>query len=151
MLKNQWGKIGANIEIKSYSLSELKKIIKERDYESLLFGEALGLIPDLFPFWHSSQKEIPGLNLSNYENKKADNLLTEIRQTLDNEERKEKLESLQDIIIEDIPAIFLYNPNYYHFLSNKTKGVSKELKILDPSKRFLNIENWYTQTRRTWK
>ena len=151
LLKNQWEKIDINIEIKSYSLSELKKIIKERDYESLLFGEALGLIPDLFPFWHSSQKKVPGSNLSSYENKKVDTLLTEIRQTLDAEERKEKLESLQDIIIEDIPAIFLYNPNYYHFLSNKIKGVSKELKILDPSKRFLNMKNWYLQTKRVWR
>ena len=151
LLKNQWEKVDVNIEIKSYPLSELKKIIKERDYESLLFGEALGLIPDLFPFWHSSQKDVLGSNLSNYENKKADTLLTEIRQTLDENERKEKLEKLQDIIVEDIPAIFLYNPNYCHFLSNKIKGISKELKILDPSKRFVNIENWYLQTRRVWK
>lgn len=150
-LKNQWGKIGVSIEIKSYPLSELKQIIKERNYESLLFGEALGLIPDLFPFWHSSQKEIPGLNLSSYENEKADTLLTEIRQTLDENKRKEKLEKLQDTIIEDVPAIFLYNPSYYHFLSKRIKGISKELKILDPSKRFTNIENWYLQTKRVWR
>ena len=150
LLKNQWEKIGADVEIKAYSLSELKKIIKERDYESLLFGEILGLIPDPFPFWHSTQKS-PGSNLSNYENEKADTLLTEIRKTSDSSERKEKLEKLQDIIIEDVPAIFLYNPNYYHLLSNKIKGNSEQFKISDPSRRFLNIEQWYIETKRVWK
>jgi len=34
-LKEQWGKIGADIEIKTYSLSELKKIIKERNEKAI--------------------------------------------------------------------------------------------------------------------
>ena len=39
---------------------------------ALLFGQVLGIIPDPFPFWHSSQKIYPGLNLSGYSNKKVD-------------------------------------------------------------------------------
>ncbi len=149
ILKSQWEKIGAVVEANALDISELKPVIKERNYESLLFGEVLGSIPDPFPFWHSSQKADPGLNLSSYENKDVDKLLKEARETLDGEKRKEKLESLQDILINDAPAIFLYSPDYVYIISSKVKGV-EDKKIVDPAKRFLNIEGWYVKTKRVW-
>jgi len=149
ILKSQWEKIGAVVEANALDISELKPVIKERNYESLLFGEVLGSIPDPFPFWHSSQKADPGLNLSSYENKDVDKLLKEARETLDGEKRKEKLESLQDILISDAPAIFLYSPDYVYIISSKVKGV-EDKKIVDPAKRFLNIEGWYVKTKRVW-
>lgn len=151
LLKEQWKKIGADIEVKTYDVSALEKdIIKPRNYDMLLFGEVLGLIPDPFPFWHSSQKKDPGLNLSYYENKNVDKLLEEARQNLNDSERKEKLEKFQDLLIEDAPAVFLYNPDYSHLVSKKIKGIESKI-ISDPSERFLEIENWYIKTKRTWK
>ena len=150
LLKTQWEEIGASVEIEALGISELKIIIKERNYDSLLFGEVLGAIPDPFTFWHSSQKNDPGLNLTGYENKDVDKLLKEARETLDESMRKEKYETFQDILIEDAPCIFLYSPDYLYLVSNKVKGIDTE-KIIDPAKRFSNIENWYTQTHRTWK
>jgi len=150
LLKTQWEEIGASVEIEVLDISELKVIIKERNYDSLLFGEVLGTIPDPFTFWHSSQKNDPGLNLTGYENKDVDKLLKEARETLDENVRKEKYETFQDILIEDTPCIFLYSPDYLYLISNKIKGVDTE-KIIDPAKRFSNIENWYTQTHRIWK
>ena len=72
------------MEIKKVSLSEFQTdVLANRNFELLLFGEALGVIPDPFPFWHSSQKEYPGLNISSYQSKKADEFLEDARQTLD--------------------------------------------------------------------
>ncbi len=150
LLKTQWEEIGASVEIEILDISELKPIIKERNYDSLLFGEVLGALPDPFTFWHSSQKNDPGLNLAGYENKEVDKLLKEARETLDENTRKEKYEKFQDILIEDAPSVFLYSPDYLYLVSNKVKGVDTE-KIVDPAKRFSNIENWYIQTRRAWK
>jgi len=151
LLKNQWESLGAEVEIKTIDISQLEKeIIKPRNYEALLFGEALGLIPDPFPFWHSSQKKDPGLNLANFENKFADNLLKEARQTLNPEIRAEKLASFQDILIDEVPAVFLYNPDFIYLVSKEIKGINEKI-IVDPSKRFSNIENWYIKTKRAWK
>ena len=110
----------------------------------------LGAVPDPFPFWHSLQKKDPGLNLAAYQNKKADKLLEEIRQTNDGTERKEKLEQFQDILIEDAPAVFLYNPDSVYFVSKELKGINSGI-MTEPAKRFANIENWYTKTKRVWK
>ena len=151
LLKNQWKELGVEIEVKSYPVSQLEKErIKPRDYEMLLFGESLGIIPDPFPFWHSSQKKDPGLNLTGYKNKNADKLLEEARTNLDPKIRAKKLQEFQEILIEDLPCLFLFSPDYLYFISTEVKGVGEGV-IVEPSKRFLNIENWYTKEKRVWK
>ena len=150
LLKDYWQKVGVAVDVKAVEISELKSIIKERNYDALLYGEALGNEPDLYPFWHSSQKNDPGLNLSEYENKDIDVLLKDARETLDSSEKQTKYEKLQDIIIEEAPALFLYNPDYIYWVSVKIKGL-ETTKIVDPAKRFSNIENWFIKTKRVWK
>ncbi len=151
LLKLQWEKLGAEIEIKTFGVSTLEsEIIKPRNYSALLFGEVLGYTPDPFPFWHSSQKIEPGLNLARYENKNCDKLLEEARESGEEDIRKEKLEEFQNLLIEDAPCVFLYNPDYLYLVSNEIKGIDKKI-IVDPSKRFSGIENWYIKTKRAWK
>jgi len=155
-LKSQWESLGAEVDIKTFdtSTSELelkfeREVIKPRNYEMLLFGEVLGAIPDPFPFWHSSQKKDPGLNLAGEENKECDKLLEEARQSLDEAERKEKLENFQNFLIEDAPVIFLYNPDYLYLVSKEIKGINAKI-ITNPSKRFIGIEDWFLKTKRAW-
>jgi len=151
LIKEQWKLLGVNLEIKTFDISSLEEeIIKPRNYEMLLFGEVLTSIPDLFPFWHSSQVKDPGLNLAGYQNKKADILLEETRRTLDEKERKEALEKFQNILIEDAPVIFLYRPDYLYLVSKEIKGLNVKI-ITDSAKRFSGIENWYIETKRAWK
>lgn len=150
LLKKQWKSLGAEVEIKTFDFKDLEReVIKLRNYEALLFGQVLGKIPDPFPFWHSSQREF-GSNLAEYKNKKADELLEEGRVELSAETRAEKYEELQEIILENAPAIFLYNPDELYFVSKKVKGI-KEGLIVDLAKRFSGIENWYIKTMRAWK
>lgn len=151
LLKDQWKALGADVEIKTFDIGTLEReVIKNRNYDALLFGEILGGIPDPFPFWHSSQKKDPGLNLAIYENKEADKLLQEAREDMDENARKEKLEKFQNLVLEDAPAVFLFNPSYLYFASPEIKGIDLKM-ILDPSKRFAEIENWYIKTKRAWK
>jgi len=150
LLKNQWKTLGAEVEVKSFPIFTLEReIIKTRNYESLLFGEVLGVLPDPFPFWHSSQKKDPGLNLAIYENKKVDKLLEEARASQDSEIRPKNLQDFQEILIEDAPGIFLYSPDYLYFISKEIKGIDLKM-VVDPSKRFSGIENWYIKTKRVW-
>ena len=156
LIKDQWKELGVNLEIKTFDptsaqdSTSIEEVIKLRDYEIFLFGEVLGITPDPYPFWHSSQTKDPGLNLSAYENKKADKLLEEARQTFDEEERKESLEEFQEILLKDIPAVFLYNPDYLYFVSEEIKGITTKV-ISDTSQRLSNIEEWYIKTKRVWK
>ncbi|HOW12918.1 MAG TPA: ABC transporter substrate-binding protein [Candidatus Pacearchaeota archaeon] len=150
ILKEQWKKIGVDIEIESLPPADVKEKIRERDYQILLYGEVLGMIPDLFPYWYSTQKKDPGSNLSLYENKEVDKLLEEIRKTQDLNIFAEKLNEFQNILLKDAPAIFLYNSYIYYYISNEIKGIDNK-KIALPSHRFSGIEDFYIKTKRIFK
>jgi peptide/nickel transport system substrate-binding protein len=150
VLKEQWKAAGVDVEIESLPISQLQQIIKERTYQSLLFGEILNIDPDPFSLWHSSQKREPGLNLALYDNKAADTLLEEARQTLNPLERMRKYDDFQKLVIEDIPALFLYSPYYLYGQAKRVHGFNTHI-ISMPSDRFANVGNWYINTDRVWK
>jgi ABC-type transport system substrate-binding protein len=150
LLASYWQEIGVQAQIKTVELSELKTIIKNRNYDALLYGQALGSLPDLYPFWHSTQINDPGLNLSSYQNKNVDKYLKDAREALTDEIKTQNYIKLQNAILTDAPALFLYNPDYSYWVSKKIKGIDT-VKIIDPSKRFSNITNWYVNTKRIWK
>lgn len=150
-LKEMWKEIGANVEIKNLDINDLQNnYIKQRSYEAILFGEILNYDPDPFAFWHSSQKKDPGLNYSLYDNPEADKLLEEARQETDQNLKTEKYKKFQEIVAEDIPAAFLYSP-YYLYVQNRSVAGTNLNRIVVPSNRFNNIENWYIKTQRVWK
>ncbi len=150
MLKDYWQKVGFGVELRIIDASRIQKfVIKTRDFEALLVGEIVGTDPDPYSFWHSSQGRDPGLNLSVYVNQDVDQLLEEARKTNDLEQRRIKYLPCQNILAEELPAIFLYNPTYTYGLHKKVKGFELE-RITVPADRFTNIENWYIKTKRSW-
>ena len=151
LLKEMWKEIGAKVEIKNLDTNELREdYIKPREYEALLFAQILNYDPDPFAFWHSSQKKESGLNFSLYDNIKADNLLEEARQEVDAEIRAEKYKEFQELVVEDIPVIFLYNPKYL-YVQNKSVQRTDLNNIIIPSDRFNGIEDWFIKIGVIWK
>jgi len=151
LISDFWKEIGVKTTIETKEATSLiQENIRPRQYQILLFGELLNIDPDLFAFWHSSQKKDPGQNLSLYENAQVDAILQDARQDLDPASRAKKYEQFSQILAEDLAAIFLYAPDYLYPSSSQIKGI--DLKILNsPSDRFSQIENWYLTTKRVWK
>jgi peptide/nickel transport system substrate-binding protein len=146
-----WRDIGVNAELKIVEQSSIQKdVVPSRNFQALLFGEILGIDPDPYPFWHSSAANENGLNLSNFSNKEADRILEEARQIIDVKERYDKYIKFQNILISEVPAIFLYSQKYIYPISDKIKDFGVE-KISLPSNRFANVINWYIKTRRVIK
>lgn len=147
LLQKQWQAIGikVNIEVKPTSVLE-SEIINSRYYEALLFGETLTMEPDPFPFWHSSKKTSPGLNLALYNNSEVDKLLEETRQSADSSIVSENYQKFQDILLDDAAAVFLYRPLYLYYVSSKIKITYPPARIAEPSQRFAEVENWYIKT-----
>ncbi len=150
ILKEQWKKVGVELVIDTLATPQLQQVIKDRAYQSLLFGEILDLDPDPFSFWDSSQTQKLGLNLSLYSNKTADGLLQDARQSLNPLERAKKYDDFQKIVISDAPAVFLYNPLYLYPQAASINGFDTT-KIATPADRFSNIEKWYINTKRIWR
>lgn len=150
IVKQNWEKLGFTIEVLVIEPSLINsEVIRTRNYDALLFGNALARNPDIISFWHSRERFYPGLNLSLYSNKAADSILESIRQDFNEKNRVRDLASLQSLIIQDVPAIFLYSPNYIIVTGTKIQGID-ELIINNPSERFSNIESWYIKTKRVW-
>lgn len=146
-IEEQWEELGVEVEIKRKSFSEIQEsIIRERDFEALLYGTMLSRNFDPFPLWHSSKTEHPGLNLSNYENEDVDEMIESYMNT--EKDAKETAKELQKKILEDAPGIFLYNPYFLYSVSDHLKGI-EEGRAGSPSERFENIEEWYKRTQRT--
>lgn len=150
LVKAQWEQLGALVTIEALPIAQLQQAIIDRNYQILLFGEVLSVDPDPFPFWHSSQRQGNGLNLALYDNPTADRLMEEARQTINPLERRQKYNDFQNVVIEDIPAVFLYSPHYVYGIDDDIKGFDTSL-IGTPSDRFTNVVHWYIKTKREFK
>ncbi|MBX4205540.1 MAG: peptide ABC transporter substrate-binding protein [Candidatus Doudnabacteria bacterium] len=148
ILEQQWEQIGVTVHLVIVSGSDLQDdYIRPRNFETLLFSENTGADPDPFPFWHSSQSHDPGLNLSGFSNPTVDKLLTEARQTNDTGVRAKDYQQFQDIVTQELPAIFLDSAVYVYTVPRKEQGIDLKT-IIHPSERFLDVNHWYIDTKR---
>ena len=151
LLKENWEKLGADVKVKIFEIGDLNQnVIRPREYDALLFGEVIGRDMDLFAFWHSSQRNDPGLNIALYANITTDKLLEEVRTTNNEEKRLKKYKEFQSEILKDIPVIFIYSPEFIYIIPEKIKNFSLG-QITMPSERFLGIHNWNIKTDKVWK
>lgn len=151
LLKNNWEAMGFKINVNTYGIEDIQdQIIKERNYEALLFGEITGTDPDPYAFWHSSQQEHPGLALAIFYQKDIDNLLETARETTDLEQRRLKYFHFQNVLASEIPAIFFYQSTINYAVSSKIQGVAVN-NIPMPCSRFAGITNWYINKQRIRK
>lgn len=151
IMHDTWERLGAEVEVKIFESADLNRdVIRPRNYEVLLFGESLGHDMDLYPFWHSSQRIDPGLNISLYTNINADKLIEEVRTSLDAEVRKEKALQLYQEISKDVPAVFTYTPDFIYLLNPRIKNVSVE-GVSSLGDRFAGINSWYIETDKVWE
>ena len=145
-IKNYWENLNIKVNLEQAAAIQIQAdIIKSRNFEVLLYSQIVGDDPDTYAYWHSSQAGANGLNLSDYANNEVDKLLEDARLTADISKRKEYYKKFQEIISEDIPAIFLYSPRYNYIQSKKIKNFNME-NILVPSDRFNDVFSWYIKT-----
>jgi peptide/nickel transport system substrate-binding protein len=150
LIKDLWKELGIKTSVEVVEGNRISRdVIKPRNYEVLLFGIIVGSNADPYPFWHSSQAQDPGLNLSGLSNREVDKLLEEAKKTNEEEKLKEIYQQFQKIIESEIPAIFLYSPTYTYAVDQKVKGINLDRVVL-PSDRFNNIQDWYIKTKRVF-
>ncbi len=146
IIKERLEGYGIKVKIQSYEAGDFhQKVIRTRDYESLLYGYLLEKPTDLYAFWHSSQRIDPGLNLSLYINRSVDTNLELLRK----KGGEKYLDAISRDIQKDIPAIFIYSPQYTYLLPRNIQGVHLG-KLIHQEDRFYGVRDWYQKTRRVW-
>lgn len=145
-----WQELGVGVEVQVYPISELNtNVIRPREYDALLFGEVVGRELDLFAFWHSSQRNDPGLNLALYTNATADTLLSQARATTNALEREKLYGEFDALVQKEKPAIFLYAPEFLYAVPEGLSGISLGA-LTSPAERFLTAHLWYADTEKVW-
>lgn len=150
MIKADWEKIGVTAIIAIYDVSDLNQnIIKDRDFQALLFGAITETPSDLYAFWHSSQRTYPGLNISNYVSKALDENLEILRTSSLEEERAAAYDAVRKEFTEEIPGIFLFAPSLVYIANDKNTS-PLPLYSYSNASRFMLVESWYRYTDNVW-
>jgi len=145
-----WRTLGADVTVAQFEQADLvQAIIRPRDYQMLLFGADVGRQLDLYPFWHSSQKDDPGLNIAQYTNIDVDAQLESLRTATSSTERTTLLQQINTDITADTPAIFLFTPTFGYVLHESINAAIPP-RLNTPSERFSTIESWHITSDRVW-
>ena len=107
--QDAWKQIGIDVRT---DILEWSVFIQERvnklDFDALILGWQMGIDPDLYQIWHSSQTNPYQLNFIGFKNADADDLIVKIRQEYDHGRQVEYCHKLHDIIASQQPYTFLY-------------------------------------------
>lgn len=171
IIKKNLQDIGIKVNLKIEPLSTVvDKYILPKHFDTLLYGQTTFLDPDRFELFHSSQRgnvlldgasgtENTGLNISGFKSiaqdskivnqelikvPKADTLLEEGRQYLEKERRIELYRKFQEILAEEMPVVFLYNPVYPYIVNQRVKNVDIN-SMVNLEDRFKSVSKWEIQ------
>lgn len=159
-LAEQWRNLGVDTAVVvPEDRSAFEERLLRRDYDVLLFGQSLLDNLDGYAYWHSSgiQKRtqlrtdlrLDAYNLSQYASFEADALLETVRVSRSDQEQYAALRKLRGVLTADVPAIFLYSPQYAFAYSKALRGVTLGALSLH-SDRFLSLAQWYIKERRVF-
>ena len=123
--QDAWRQIGVDVRT---DLLEWSVFIQERvdkgDFDALILGWQMGIEPDLYQIWHSSQTNSHQLNFVGFKNEEADDLIIKIRQEYNYDRQVAYCHRLHEIIAREQPYTFLY-------VSKWTAILDKRIVILE--------------------
>lgn len=149
IIKQQFAEIGVELDLTPEDINLINaNYIRPRNFDMILIGQNVGIGQDLYSFWHSSQATDPGLNLTGFSDKRVDKWLEQVRKSSDEKYRADRFKQIQDVIIAEQPAIFLFSPLHTSALSKEIMG-SKQAKLSQSSDMLNNVYDWYIRTKKT--
>jgi len=122
MIQEWLRKLGMPVSARPMSFNSLLETVKgKRNFDTFILGYGkLNLDPDyLRPFFHSGYDKPRGWNMSGYSNPVYDELAQKQKSIVDSSQRKKVIWEMQEILMEDVPYIPLYNPHILEAVSTK--------------------------------
>ncbi|HSX17357.1 MAG TPA: peptide ABC transporter substrate-binding protein [Patescibacteria group bacterium] len=144
-LATQWKAVGADVKVAvAQDDDTFQNAIAYHSYDAVLYGISIGVDPDVFVYWHSSQADSAApvrLNLSEYTSKQADASLEAGRTRLNPALRTEKYKPFLQAWQADSPALGMYQPRFLYLTNGTVYGLG-EHAINTDAERFTNVQNW---------
>ncbi len=128
ILQYQLSKVGIKMKIRVMEWQAfLNTIVHPRNFDAIILGWGLSLMPDAKPLWHSTSYKKGGFNLVGYSNKKVDTLIEQGAITIDKKKLSKIYKEIFTHISTDLPYLFLYIPNSITVVNDKIKNVEDAL------------------------
>lgn len=143
-LQQSWLAVGVQLKSEFLSTADFQGTLSQHNYDAVLYGISIGVDPDVFAYWDSSQADIRSanrLNLSEYKSTAADTSLEAGRTRLDPALRVVKYKPFLQAWQQDNPALGLYQPRSLYVTNGTVIGFN-DRTLNTPTDRFGNVQNW---------
>lgn len=143
-LRSQWKALGANVTLQLLPVDSFQYALSTHSYDALLYGISIGVDPDVFAYWDSSQADVRSasrLNFSDYSSTTADASLEAGRTRLDPALRAVKYKPFLQAWQTDAPALGLYQPRLLYVSHVQVYGLDTA-QINADADIYNNVQNW---------
>lgn len=133
--------VGIDVKIRAIEwASFISRFIKTGDFDVVVLGWGLGLDPDQFNIWHSSQNQPGQFNFIHYNNPKIDALLEQGRLELNPDKRMKIYHEFAKVLLEDSPIVYLSAGYGLTAIHKRVKGIDTPAP---PAGIGYNSHDWY--------
>lgn len=124
LIQRRLKEIGIDVKIRVVEWATfISRFIKTGDFNVVLLGWGLGLEPDQFNIWHSSQQAPGQFNFIGYNNAEVDRLLEAGRLELNPDKRMKIYHQFAEILYEDSPIVYLYAGYGLTAINKRVRGI----------------------------
>lgn len=142
--QEQYKAIGVKVDplLESFPALLDRSVPQNLDHEGVILGWSLGLEPDMYSIWHSSQQGNDQFNWVHYANSDVDKAIEAGRNGPDcsTEARKKAYATVNRLLNEDAAYTFLYTGDSLVFFNKSVQGLDP--KTYSTSSGW-NIEKWW--------
>lgn len=141
LIQRRLKEVGIQVNIRMLEwASFLGRFIEPREFDAIVLGWGLGLDPDQYSIWHSSQQGAKQFNFIGYSNAKVDQLLEAGRLELDLDKRQKIYHEFSKILLEDSPIVYLSAGYGLTAVHKRVQGISNPAP---PAGIGHNTQEWY--------
>lgn len=133
IVQDAWKQIGVDIQTDTLEWSVfIQERVNKLDFDAVILGWVMGIEPDLYQIWHSSQCDPMELNFVGFKNKEADKLILKIRKEYNRKKQAQLCHRLHKIIAREQPYTFLYVGKWTAVLDKRIviKEVNKQEEVV---------------------
>lgn len=148
LLAQDWQALGADVMPVLQNLTDFQATLDYHNYDALLYGVSIGVDPDVYAYWDSTQADIRStsrLNFSEYKSSAADTSLEAGRTRLDPALRTIKYKPFLQAWQTDAPALGLYQPRFLYITRGNVYGLTDHTLNTDAD-RYDSVANWEIHT-----
>ena len=133
--------VGIDVKIRAIEwASFISRFIKTGDFDVVVLGWGLGLDPDQYNIWHSSQQAPGQFNFIGYNNPQVDKLLEQGRLELNPDKRMKIYHEFARTLLEDSPIVYLSAGYGLTAINKRVKGIDNPAP---PAGISHNSQDWY--------